>query len=274
MGRDDKDPNVEMISCDIRISDAPACYDLTMATDLNALMISFPEAVVSEMGDVMAGKPYIDDFAESLDIKERFVGPTQPLWGYGEVFQMTDPIRANWMSYKCPIPGFRRDRSYQNDLYRICASLDLAFNFSSFSDDGEVATPQLIDVMSDIQIGLHLAGFEGYVSRALKVWLSGHYSGQMEEPSKALVEMFKHTSMPKLVSRYNSHEYYVAMFNKHWLTLNCGDETGLVATNYGREDVDPDEGYKLHPHNMDSPQDRLAMLAGLARTCQLYREAH
>ena len=138
-------------------------------------------------------------------------------------------------------------------------------------DRTSCALPQLLTVETITEKKMHGGSLGGVYSIPLVGFLSSFDEDtEIVEMTKAMIKAWD--KMFGKTDKYQRHSFWAKVAYKNgWLNVSCsGDACGLhPVDNWGST---PGEGYKFSCHNVDSPMQQIALLAGLAALCDKARK--
>lgn len=159
--------------------------------------------------------------------------------------------------------------------YAISASFTLFFELTALQMRKDEATScsfsQLVLVDTITERKQHGGSLGGTYSVPLSRWLSlFEPDTEIAEMTQAMVYVWE--KMFGRVDKYEGYKFYSKIACKNgWLNVSCpGDACGLhPADHWG---PDKEMGYKFACHNVDTPAQQIALLAGLAALCDRARK--
>lgn len=196
-----------------------------------------------------------------------YVPPQAGRWGIGQCLTTTisDLVDVSW---HCPRFIDRNGDGDWPALYSLARSLEALFFALKVSPDSITsAQPQLavVDgwiVQAEIYGGaLSVSIGPDFVSR-LMTFSSADFDLVTKQMMNVYYEMW-----PAMRRLYRPIDFRVQM-HERGLHLSCPGNACGLDPDWG--DVDQGQGYRLHPHNTDSPVQQLTLLAGIAALCELY----
>lgn len=265
---------------DIEREAVPAWYDLRMtrrgiAVDLH------PQAfqhLVSLFGTgVFASQEHV--VHSHWDQKDYplppFQNPTSPTgsWGFGGNVHPLRSRRSGWVAFVTTLPVQEKPLDLAK-WYQPSASLNalfMALRYPEFRTDFD--RPQLLVVSGVMAFARHTyaGAVEASISPALRQWLARDEE-RLEIPSaaQAMYQTWRGIDKEKpKYSRFFRERFQAETRSRGLLHLSVpGNACGLdpEISYFGAE-----EGYTLVPHNTDGVVQQWALLAGLAKICELAR---
>lgn len=193
-----------------------------------------------------------------------FIPPPNDELGFGPVLSRVEESRPGWVTWRCAMPACKKKFEIDwNRLYAISATLNvLTTSLSIFDGKTEEVKPQLICVRITTMHGPHGGSLSADLSKALLPWLSSQPDNSrnidIQTTMRNTYERLSKYKVPSL----SFGRFDAMMRQPHWVNLSCpGDACGLDPEDYYTRDG---RGYKLLPHNVDSPVQQLTLLMGLA----------
>lgn len=205
-----------------------------------------------------------------------FISPKQQEWGFGSSVSWEDSNETDCRVINCKLPiilsGKGQEPSFEKAL-ALSATLQILFTALTVAPLEEIHSlhSQLLVVYGfTTKSGPRGGSFSIMLSKNLVGWISSQkdYSQNQE-----LIATMKTAS--KYMWRDDadeSHELKALFSQPKWVKLSCFGN-GCVL---GPEDYDDKRegiGYKLFPHNIDSPFQQLVLLCAVAKMYQLARRA-
>lgn len=204
-----------------------------------------------------------------------FIEPSQPKWGFGEILCEIPSDRPQWHVYECVLPVLydKKKPNVYGDANAVRSTLSVLFAaLYGFNGDTGHDTPQLI-VPNHICVRneMHGASFSAVLTPAAIKWLSkqGDHTrlSAMEELMMATDSYLWHDSHGS--SRL---DFRVWCRQPKWINIGIpGNACGFDPEDYSLSE--PERGYELVPHNMDSGLQQLIMLMGFAKLHDLMLES-
>ena len=194
---------------------------------------------------------------------------------FGPHLERVESKDPNWTAWEFELPVFiGKSEDPRCSAYVLRATLSTLFlALSWFGKNTGWKEPQLLLIESlMVESDLHGGSFSVTLTPTVTRWLSG----QEDNSRLGKVEEAMMISETRMFQREKIWEHYGSEFRAmcrkpKWINFTIpGNACGLDPEAY-RED-DPDRGYRLDPHNVDSSVQQLTFLAGLARLHEIVRE--
>jgi hypothetical protein len=168
--------------------------------------------------------------------------------------------------------GQGKEREVQWRVIRgISATLTILSAFLSFSEvDAQSDTKQLMTINTACENDFGGGGVSGAFSVCMVNWMASREQGTVKD----MVEAMKAAWARMFIREKNSLANYSFRASlEHgngWLNVSCpGNASGL---NPDHVSTFENRGYQWGPHNVDSPMQQLALIAGLAALHDLARK--
>lgn len=252
--------------------DVPAWYKLD-AQEARITM-SVHKQALSDINDRFS--EVARGYQEAFKLPHAFVPPSSDReWGFGPVIsEREDIVGSDWLIYECDLPSFTQNGETDWDsIYETAATLQVLLrNLKSFDNALPASTPQMIEVSLRLgERGQQYGGMLGTTVRpALVAWLNQNIEKDREPViAQAMKEAYFKMRLVEGDGRdYLEGNFRVLIRDPKWINLDCpGDSCGLDPENYDNTDIA--YGYKLRPHNTDTPLQQLTLLSGLAKLDKL-----
>lgn len=232
------------------------------------------------------------DFADENKLAP-FTSIMSQRWGFGKAVSWKQNDKPGWCTIECPLVPKNFHKENFQKMYNLSATLEKLFEYMYSQVDYRTDQLLLIRYFSS-ERKMHGCSFSVRIMPRLCNWINKISQEILPAYYRRVtgIEKFKSESEIKIskvldtmllilsgssrsTNKENDKEYneYATRIriNKFFLNLSCpGDSCGLDPENYDENCADT--GYKLLPHNLDSPFQQFTLLAGLAKICQLARE--
>lgn len=242
---------------DVSKADVPAWYELKNTKHGITIELS-PEADVSSRSFPISR---FAGMADKLQIPD-LISPNEDKngWGFGEIFRAATPTYPDWMAWELQFPGYGKEAL----LWASAASLSLLFSTLSVcrpvSKTKETEPKiQLLNIKSfKISKDGYGNGFSVAISPRIVNWIHKQKDNNTDNPiTMAMRDAYKVMGGQR-ISTLNAH-----FRQPKWVNLNCpGNACGLDPDNYYEESLFA--GYKLLPHNVDTPLQSIVLFTGIA----------
>lgn len=251
--------------------DAPAWYDLDFRD--NKIIVVAHALIASKLAEALDGFWEIEHSPETLGIPN-FVPPSEPEWGFGSVIRLNREA-SGLVEWHCPLPVIfdpeTKPEIDWRDAFAVSASLRLLFIcMDLIEDEINVAEKQLMAIA-----GMNTEKGEPYggaISVAVSPRMCQWIAAQSDKSYHSKIAETMVSASLRMFNRVRSDivgDTYVRFQHPKWVNFNCsGNSCGLDPTDYRESDP----GYKLAPHNTDTPLQQLTLLAGLAKMYKIARE--
>lgn len=168
-----------------------------------------------------------------------------------------------------------RGKEYKYDWkipYAISASLKVFFMLALFPKmETSVSFPQLMTLTTVTARGNHGGAIHGEFSIPLAKWLNSNFCDKKEAAEKMKQAAMRAYKRMFGMSKFDRYNFDAKISDVGGVMLSCpGNATGIHPENCYKVDVGK-EGYELACHNLDTPMQQLALLAGLATLHDLAR---
>lgn len=250
---------------DILCEHVPVVYEIGVGEDQTSLMVNVHKKAFEYASEIL-GRPNVP-LASALRDEFRlpeFIPPSAENWGFGSVLSKADSDRSDWTVWRCALPA--RKKKHEIDwgtLYGISATLNvLTVALSIFEDEISAPKPQLLCIRLFTMRGDSGGSLSAEIGRAMLPW----FSTQQDNFQHAGIQTIMKNTYERL-TKYKvpnvSFGRFDAYFRQpYFVNLSCpGNACGLDPEDYFER---KDRGYKLLPHNVDSPVQQLTLLMGLA----------
>ncbi len=269
------------INLDFQVSKRalPCYYKLGWDSDLPGFVFGIRNELIPRMYELLTpNTPIIGILKQDqgLDLAE-FVPPTEDEWGFGPSIKRIGQDE-DFTNFQAQIPsGLPGISSFRRRSIDLSVSLNLLTSFLNYEQEllpPILAESQLISFTMKTE-GVFMHGFALWVhlSKALVDWLRSFEHGcNLTDVEKAMIQVRRVLRPDDTRSDVEIRYNFSAEFTKPcWINLSVpGNACGLDPCEY----EDERKGYKLSPHNTDSPVQQLSLLAGVAKLCSMYREAN
>lgn len=253
----------------------PCWYELFLKDD-TTVGIRIHRSVLPELESESWGTaPIISDLIKKYTDLKSFTPPSSGSWGFGDIFTAIESTDPSWVVWEFKLPDIRTEFNYP-DLPKthICIRATLAMfcmvgrylNTDSITD---LSKNQLI-IIDHINLPQHdrfnSGSLNAILTPAVLPWIAKQPEGHVKEIQDAM--RTAHNFMWDGASR--SDRFGARIGPPKWIYLDVpGDACDLGPDN--NSNSEPDLGYTLVPHNVDSGVQQLSFIAGLAKIHDLIR---
>lgn len=273
--------NEGKINLDFQVSERalPCYYKLGWDSDLPGFVFSIRNELISKMHELLTpNTPIIGILKQdkNLDLGE-FVPPTESEWGFGASIKKIDQ-NEDFTNFRAQIPSdiIGMSSSIRKSI-DLSVSLNLLTMFLNYEQELLPPIPeesQLIAFTMKTE-GSYMHGFALWVhlSKIMVDWLRlFEHNCNLIDVEQAMIQVRRVLRPDDTRSDAEIKYNFTAEFSLPcWINLSVpGNACGLDPCEY----EDERKGYKLSPHNTDSPVQQLSLLAGVAKLCSMYREAN
>lgn len=249
-----------MLEHDILSQDRARVYEVEPGQEGRTLIITTSSKPAEYVTEVLSRPniPLILDLKESLKLSD-FINPQNPEWGFGPVIQTdADGEQTKWI---CNLPKY--NRLSQNDWTiprATSATLMATFLVLGMAKDvsGEDKNQLLhIQLATSKEVG---NGLIITLGSSIVPWLNSfpdqYFHEELQETMKIAYD--------HLTGEPTDKYFFRALFRQpKWVNLDCpGNACALDPESYSDESLEL--GYRLLPHNVDSPYQQLTLLSGVA----------
>ena len=256
----------------------PAWYELSFQKD-SIIQFRVHRTALAEMEQSehlnWNSAPIVSDFKKRYGLST-FIPPGNGDCGFNEVFKRGDSDHSDWIIWNARLPKMK-SQSQEDSLEYLLALRTTIYLFISnrlwlFKGATDSHQKQLLMIES---FGLP-TGDRSFGQGALSItlspvviqWISTQTdNGNAEKIKEALItaDSYIWEGGSKGRGRFSA-----CIREPKWINLDIpGNACGLDPSDYHNESLD--EGYTLHPHNVDSGLQQLTFLAGIARLHDLVR---
>lgn len=272
-----------MGNCYVLYQDMPTWYEMSYENGI--LFIRIPAKVYDSLtNQFQPTNPmkdrFLKEFPSPVENDDQLVFPLYPdQWIYGLSEDVTFIGESEgWITIKANLPvvmwNWDNDQVYWSSAYRVSASLAILFNLLRLYDDELEELPSCNYQLLTIE-GLGVAQ-ESYgatlatiISPALTRWLS-RFPDNYDHPEIKEAMISAHCRMDGPLGPYQEYNFRAWLRKPYWINLSVpGNACGLDPSDYNEE---KGMGFKMLPHNTDSPIQQLSLLAGVAKIYQLARQ--
>ena len=249
-----------MLEHDIPRQNRARIYDIEPGEEGRALILTTSSKPAEYVTEVLSRPdiPLISDLKKSFDLPD-FINPQNPEWGFGPVIQTdSDGEQIKWI---CNLPKYSRLTGYDWTIPRATSATLLA----TFMILGMVEDVSKEDKNQLLHIDLAISKEAGNglivtLGASFVPWLNSFPNEYFHE---GIVETMK-AAYDHLTGEPTSRYFFRAWFRQpKWINLDCsGNACGLDPESYNNESLD--RGYRLLPHNVDTPYQQLTLLGGIA----------
>lgn len=212
-----------------------------------------------------------DDAFKKLQEKDGFVEfmipiPVVEYWTDNDCKNCSGSGRDNLGNGRCfSCKGKGKESIYSwKPVYAVSASFSIFSRLSQFPEvETSSSLPQLLQINTDTEKGMHGTPLFGSFSPCFVKWLSSFKEGEI---IPEMIEAMKVVSNHMIgLSSYNKYDFRAQINDEQgWLNVSCpGDACGIYKSGGCLGDKN-DGGYKFSCHNMDTPMQQLTLIAGLA----------
>lgn len=196
-----------------------------------------------------------------------FIPATEPTWGSGQIVQTIK--RSDCIELRCPWPVMKPKATDDIDWrvgYAYAATLESLFaTLLSWDGPTSRSSPQLFVVDGwEVMMDMYGAALTVMLSKAMCAWMKRRSQGNIPEVEVAMRRVYRTIWKDSLYAP--TQRDFQTWVEDGALHLTCpGNACGLDP-----EDHIHYEGYRLLPHNTDSPGQQLTLLAGVVALSHVY----
>ncbi len=257
----------------------PTVYDLGVGVGSKSLTISIHNEVLANIQDLLSKPtiPLLASLRKQLQLPEFIRLGEQPLWGFGPVLGNLPSKKDNYSLVECQLPIVNKTVDFRKanweTAYATSATLNLLFSYLETLDDIEIPDNgfyQLVHAQLLTAEGMHGGSLFVTLAKTLMPWLA---SQPNESGSRNIGNVMKlaYEHMVGHNNIFDQSDFRVWFRQPKWVNLSVpGNACGLDPTDYYDRQG---EGYRLSPHNVDSPVQQLTLLMGVAAICESARKA-
>lgn len=195
-----------------------------------------------------------------------FIPPGTKEWGFGEVLQIEESSETNEASWICLLPQIGWSKEYDYNPFAVTTTLATLFrtlNFLSLSEENapkENIKKQLVSIEMGVGIEMGRNSLHVTLGKDILPWLLSFKKETFHEGIQEIMSTaYRHIDSADPSKKGNVTSVWIQP--PTWISLSCpGNSTGLDPENLRN----PQEGYELSEHNLDSPQQQLTLLMGVA----------
>lgn len=252
-----------MRTVELMRTDVPEWYRLgstgtTLRIDVHPVVIPDLLKHNTLMGDRTAVGPY--------PLPE-FVSLGNSSWGYGGVIRQTR-LENGWTRFSISCPnGQPGEASTWSRFYAVAASLQIVFQILSVTELAPEAGPPQLFVVTGLGCRTEIAGSSLYVAASQYVarWISRQAEGQILCVAHSIRRTYDRMSGGRTRLYWHGCRLQPPMY----LHLSVhGDANSLDPDQLEYQEM---RGYKLWPHNLDSPVQQFPLLVGLGTLSDIIR---
>lgn len=248
-----------MLEFDLVKQERGLVYDMAVNTgDMSIdLVASKRVAAFVIQSFLRADSPILPILQENLYLPD-FISPIKQNWGFYGLIETLEG--DDQVVLRNRLPSSKEDYRLG---FAVSANLKLLFSCLSFAEsDPEATEKQLAHISMDTRRGS--APIAAYLGISLMPWLHAQPDNYHNpEIEGIMLAVYHHL---RGGNKYPSQ--FEAWFRQpKWVNFSCpGNACGLDPTSYhiGEEEPVNKKGYKLLPHNLDSVDQQLTLLAGVA----------
>ncbi len=268
---------------DIMNEKLPSYYKISWDKDSASFIISVCGKLIPELQDLLTpNTPIIQMLQKDEGLKvDTFLPPTNDSWGFGPIFELANQDNG-YITWRAKVPcleqGKGKKLTYLNrPAINLAVSLNVLFMFLNLKQNLIETTqsePQLVSCSLSTEMRTTW-GFSIWstLSKELADWLRTLGEERyIKDISDTMMQTWLTMHPSDSIKRnYLKHDFIALYRQPCWINLSVpGNACGLDPNDY----YDQDRGYKLSPHNTDSPCQQLSLLAGIAAICDFWRQAH
>ncbi|MDO8638903.1 MAG: hypothetical protein Q7R43_04975 [Candidatus Daviesbacteria bacterium] len=262
-----------MLEFDIIQDNIPTVYEIGVGEDEHSLKIKTDSKTFQDINDHFKdpNHKWINFLKNKFRLSD-FCSLPETDWGFGSVLKQEN-VENDSILWRCDLPEGKTKEISWPALYNISASLMVMFDSLSISEEKTSSQiPQLMHLSLSVGFDLHGGSMNAYFGKSIIPWLEKQ---PHDLSNKDIEQTMRNTDMHlngKLIKHQDQYLYRFLAWTRQpcWINLMCpGDACGLDPEDYN--DPRPD-GYKLLPHNIDSPLQQLTFIMGLARMHDLARQ--
>lgn len=193
-------------------------------------------------------------------------------WGYGKVLSEYPGFNPDWIRLVCALPNFTDEGTDWDGIVNTVGTLRVLFDYFNFTEKQSIADiPQLLSatvlqgkrgemgwpIGADVRPAL-----SKFIQQSIK---AGRFGNLQEETDQTMYSAY--TRMIRGQKSPREFRLEGSLSPSYGISLHCG---GIqTATLYFGSHDPIDKSFELMPHNVDTPQQQLTLLAGLSRLCGL-----
>ncbi len=193
-------------------------------------------------------------------------------WGYGKVLSEYPGFNPDWIKLVCALPNFTDEGTDWDGIVNTVGTLGVLFDYFNFTDTQSTADiPQLLSaILIPGRVGEMTWPISADVRPALSRFIqksitAGRFGNLQEETDRAMYDAY--TRMVRGEKSPREFRLEGSLSPSFGISLHCrGIQT---ATLYFGSHGPIDNSFELMPHNVDTPQQQLTLLAGISRLCGL-----
>lgn len=252
---------------DITREDRPAIYEIGVENNGRALKVAIHSSVADFLKDISnrANVPLIEYLKKELKLPgfKGFDDPKKP-WGFANAMIPLKTDNPNWITWQCKLPKKKGEVNWYS-LYSICASLNfLSRVLVVAGEGGGDIKPQLLELSLLTERGMNGSALSVKLARAFIPWIvsQAEYLDQYQERHPLIVGPMK-AAYEHMVWRESLGRFFAFFRPPKWVNLSVpGNACGLDPEDYSTRE--PEVGYELLSHNVDTPIQQLSLLMGIA----------
>jgi len=282
-----------MTPYDLLEQNLPQLYALSFD---GALHVKVPIKYAVQVEDLVSQNYLTESIRQELDLAEFVLsGQSQKLlplfgadsleeWGYGGSFQLAQlPDYFEWIvpMIDCRVweeRNLEHERLFPNiedynlrydysRLFVAACSMWVLLSSLNFVDIDEDDGPrQLLNINSmNFELGMSGCSMSAVISERLCRWLENLSDNSAKSKIGSAMRLAYEQMMGR--NEYLDHQNCVRMRQPQWIFLDTvGNACGLFPDDYT---VYEGRGYKLLPHNVDTPAQQMTLVCGLAKLYEL-----
>lgn len=270
---------------DIEKEDIDAWYELSWDNENKQLIVRMHILLEDQLSRLNLEAPLIRGLAMEKFSLDPFLPPSNQNWGFGGVMQNIPSVDPLFISWAIDLPRVvweeNSEKHYDwKSAYNISATLNALFTLLHVYEREEVVWQHphrqlaIVDTLNTSS-DFHGGALQVTFARALLPWLRSLPDDVNMSPiTQAMITTYCYAFQDVKPDNWLRHSIYgrtKTVEGYRFIHFSCrGDACNLYPEmSYFRPG---EKGYKLHPHNIDTPAQQLVFLVGIAAMCDLARE--
>jgi len=254
----------------------PARYHITPTE--TGIAVAVNKQTIPNFKIASAGR--MDEIARYLKIPPFIKPSSDHEWGFGPVFKETQSPNPDFVLYSCDFPHVFDKKQYNADgISAVLQSLSSLFTFIGFSDgisNSPVEQQMDIDLDLDRSATLYVAPISAEIYSTLVKWMRNNLNDSVASQIKESMKIGYLNMWNDKVYTPHVSEFRLFWNNPKWLILAVPGDAADLGPNMHQiyDESENETGYRMTPHNVDSPHQQLTLLTGLAKLDEIATDGY
>ena len=261
-----------MLDFEVITNNPPQVYDISPGEGQRSLEIEVYDRWTEPLKKIYSSpkdRPLLLHLQKSLDLPE-FLSIDDRRWGYGGGIE-TVAESAPYLKLRVELPdGEKLKDDRWGEFYKASANLNMLFYVLNMADVGKLKdedlSRQLLTIERSTERGLDGNSVWANLSPKFCSFLSLYEESERDSSLESYMKDCYRYLTGDLFSSLDQYRFIAMHRDPYWLNLSIpGNACGLDPEDYYPREK---SGYKLLPHNIDSPLQQLTLVMGLAKLHQ------